>query len=103
MKYPVYIKEKGRKLIYKAIDFLGMTECYRCIREIDGKEVHLFVGRKYLFSYDKEKWLTSKELNELNKCEPETKFEKDLIEFTDKLFTVECLKEKRKWKLNKNY
>lgn len=65
MKYPVWIKLKENEKILKAIDYLGMSDCYDC-RDEKGKR-ELIDGRTpCLYSRDKETWLTFDELDELD-------------------------------------
>lgn len=65
MKYPVWIKLKEDGRIFKAIDFLGMSDCYDC-RDDKGKRELISVFEPVLYSRDKETWLTFDELQELD-------------------------------------
>ena len=56
MKYPVYIKIVKTGQVLKAIDYLGISDCYDC--RYKGKRELVDVQEPVLFSRDKKEWLT---------------------------------------------
>jgi len=65
MKYPVWLKVKETGKIYKAIDYLDLSDCYDCQNE-EGKRELISICEPVLYSRDKINWLSWEELDELD-------------------------------------
>ena len=100
MKYPVWIKLEKDGRILKAIDYLGISDCYDC--RYKGKR-ELIDGRTpCLYSRDKKTWLTFDEL--INLDYPKIEYPKGSIMYYldkylpkafDEAFKISCKKESK--------